>query len=265
MRPKIRYTNPFDKETELAAHFIEAAREHGWAAYPETADFDVLLVATPMVQGHFEEGDQIGVQAKLVPNLEVLYQALPRHPKMPGPKYYAVLVPRATESFSALARRLHIKVFEATQKHWSVVQGRRGPVEWRQGPVGAFLDPPSSWRAHEHKKACWVPPCEVDIPAGVAGPQQLTPWKFKAVKLGLHGAAKGYLTTHDFKVFDVSMTRWIKMRWLRPGAWVVEDGRRRKAYHLVDERLPPHLKFPEVAAALREAEYQRWIEEGDKP
>jgi hypothetical protein len=248
---KVRYKNPFDKETELAAHFIEEAKRHGWKAYPETEGFDVLLVATESVTGHFLPGDQIGVQAKLKPTVEVLYQALPRKTVHPGPKYYAVLVPRATPEFRDLAKRLRIKVFEATQKSWPAIRGQRGDLEWRQGPVKQLLDPPSLWHLHEHRAPCWVPDVEVVLPAGVPSPKQLTPWKFKAVRLALHGVAKGYLTTKDFKEFDVSMARWVQKQWIVPGDFVVEGGSRRRKYILNELRRPPHIAFPEITEAIQ--------------
>ena len=251
---RAKYRNPFDKETELAAHFIEEAKSYGWIAYPETDGFDVLLVATAGVVGHFEAGDQIGVQAKLTPNLEVLYQSLPRKASWPGPTYYAALVPRATPEFLELASQLKIKVFEATAKFWPNGRyGRSSQVEWRIGPVKAFMDPPKLWHRHQHAKPCWFPEVQVEglAVAGAAGPKQLTPWKFKAVKLALHGLQKGYLTSRDFADFDVSMSRWVQKGWIVPGAYVVENGKRLRSHKLIEHMNPPHLMYPEIVEALK--------------
>lgn len=241
------YKNPFDKETELCAHFMKEAESYGWLSYPETDEFDMLLVATEVVQGHFNIGDQIGIQAKLVPNIDVLYQSLPRRADRSGPNYYGVLVPHATAEFKELAKHLKIKVFEAA----CGIYRHRGLTEWEQGPVKGFLDPPKLWYPHQHRKPSWVPDVHVKMEAGAAGPKQLTPWKIKAVKLALHGVTKGYLTSHDFAVFDVKMVRWVRYRWIVAGEFVVEDGKRRRKYYLNEKMSPPHLKFPEVAAALQ--------------
>lgn len=238
-----RYVNPFDKETELCAHFAKEAENYGWLAYPETENFDLLLVATELVHGQFNIGDQIGIQAKLVPNIEVLYQSLPRPLHWRGPNYYGVLIPKATREFREVAAALKIKVFEAAVRNWK--------QEWEPGPIRAFASAPRTWPEHKHKKPCWVPDVHVEMEAGAASPKQLTPWKLKAVKLALHGVTKGYLTSHDFSLFDVSMSRWVRLSWILPKDFVVEDGKRRRRFLLNDRANPPHLKFPEVAAALK--------------
>lgn len=251
-------TKPFDKETELCAHFIEDAKSLGWKIYPETAGFDILCVATATTLGrHFNQGDQLGIQAKLSPNMDVLYQSLPptvqhatRHNK--GPHYFGILVPFAPQGFHEVAGRLGIKVFEAAkQLSYRRRQNKVGVLE--PCPVAGLRDYVSKWPASTtYAKRCWVPEYEVDIEAGAPGPMQLTLWKDKALRLVLHGQHKGYLTTKDFKTFDVSMVRWVKNRWI-VGAEdpVIEDGKRYKRFLVNDVSSAPHMKNPEIMEALR--------------
>lgn len=64
-------TKPFPTEAALCAAFIAAIDKRAWTPYAETAGWDILLVRKV-------DGFQIGVQAKLVFNLDVVNQAIDR-------------------------------------------------------------------------------------------------------------------------------------------------------------------------------------------
>lgn len=245
---------------------MDFARAQGFRVYPETAEFDILLVATERSAEKyrvFAPGSQIGIQAKMHGNVEVLCQALPRvygvllpgeteRLHKTGPHYYAVLVPAAIPEFYSVAHRNGIIVFAAYERdrHGAIRLDEYGMSSW-QGRRNRWAQ---SLRRFDHKEPCWVPEVEVAIPAGKKGPLQLTPWKMSAVKLCLRAELNGYLTTKDFAAENVSMSRWLQQGWIRPGAHVVVDGKRLKQYLLNPEATDvPHKKHSEVVVALEEA------------
>lgn len=241
---KQRFVCPWASEAEMCDSFMELASSFGWSVYPETSGHDIVLVATPRCK-NFAAGTQIGVQAKLQANVEVLAQALPRDPRRPAaaaPHVHAILVPMATEEFRIVARRLDVKVLRSTKRNWSGAT--------TISPDMGLLDPAQTWPLQLPTKPLWVPEVEVRMAAGTAGPKLLTPWKMAAIKLCLHGLAQGYLTTKDFDTHQVSMSRWIQKKWIKPGEFIKVGPKRLKMYHLVDANRPPHLLYPEVTAAV---------------
>jgi hypothetical protein len=264
-RAKDESRTAFESESMLCSEFMDFARAAGFKVYPETSEFDILLVATEQSAekySTFAPGDQIGIQAKLKGNVEVLHQALPRMfgcfmPGEPdklgkiGPHYYAVLVPSAIPEFYSVAYRNAILVFAAYERD------RFGGVRLNEFGL-------SSWEGRRrsrnrgakrfvHQEPCWVPGIEVNIPAGRKGPQQLTPWKMGAVKLCLRAELNGFLTTKDFAAEGISMSRWLQSGWIRPGGFVVVGGKRLKQYLLSDSSDVPHRKNPEIVEAMEAA------------
>lgn len=224
-------------EEELCEHLCMVARRHGYVAYVETAGFDVLLVAGDNANG-FRPGDQIGVQAKLRDSVEVLAQALPHSGKI-GPHYYAVLVPSCTYEFEKVASRLEIGVIRGLDL---------------DGARGARFFGRSRWKFQDHGQRCWVPEVEVEgMRGGRKGPEQLTPWKMKAVKLCMLAEERGYLTSRDFREVEVSLERWIQKRWLVPYDKMTINGRAVKRYVLNNAANPPHLRYGAVTDALGKA------------
>lgn len=63
--------SPWSRETDLVADFAAFAQRSGWVAYPETGEWDLLIVRP-------EDGFQIGIEAKLSLNAIVLAQVLER-------------------------------------------------------------------------------------------------------------------------------------------------------------------------------------------
>lgn len=265
-RAKDESIGAFESESHLCSEFMDFARAAGFKVYPETSEFDILLVATEKSAekyNTFAPGDQIGIQAKLKGNVEVLCQALPRiygvllpgeteRLHKTGPHYYAVLVPGATPEFYSVAYRNGILVFAAYERdrHGGIRLEEYGLSSWE----GRRRSRIRGAKRFVHPEPCWVPDVEVNIPAGRKGPQQLTPWKMGAVKLCLRAELNGFLTTKDFAAEKISMSRWLQNRWIRPGGFVVVDGKRLKQY-LLNGELPgvPHRKYPEVVEALEAA------------
>lgn len=261
----------FESESHLCSGLIEYARSKGFKAYAETSEFDVILVATEVSAKYaplFAPGEQIGVHAKLKPGVEVLHQAMPRqygyHTRKAGtltkegPHYYAILVPFATQEFVELAQRLGIYVMTALVRasafsHIGYSHGDLAPLPG----YGLVADTRRAQRGYtftyqrmDHITPCWVPEVEVETPAGVKSPRQITPWKMAAVRLCVLGLEKGYLTTVDFKAAKVDMSRWFQKGWIKAHDWVVENGKRMKRYVIDESKSPPHLQYPEVIEAL---------------
>jgi hypothetical protein len=210
----------------------------------------------------FAPGDQIGIQGKLKGNVEVLCQAMPRvfgalMPGEPdklgkiGPHYYAALVPAAIPEFYSLAYRLGVIVLAAFERdrHGAIRLDEYGLSSWE----GRRRSRIHGARRFVHPEPCWVPAVEVQIKAGCKGPQRLTPWKMGAVKLCLRAELNGFLTTKDFAAENISMSRWLQSGWIRPGDFVVVEGKRLKQYLLSDSPDVPHRKNPEVVEALEAA------------
>lgn len=227
-------------EAELCEQLRGVARAAGFKVYAETGGHDLLLIAGPDCKG-FREGDQIGIQAKLVENIKVLSQALPaKGIYSQGPHYYAVLVPHATQEFRQVAYAAQISVLEGCRLDSRYALSDFVRVRW--------------FRQDHMAKPCWVPDCEVhELKAGVAGPVQITKWKMQAIKLCMVGVERGYLTTRDFKDHGIEMSRWLAKGWIEGYDFIVHEGKRMKRYILRDDAKPPHLLYGVVTDALGKA------------
>lgn len=207
MKPKA-----FATEADLCAAFLAwVAREHPEIrAYAEWEGWDILLV--------YPKGWQVGVQAKLRLNADVILQAAPSvWSGGLGPDFRAILVPD-TNPLSSLASTLGVVVFRRLGCY---------PKDRFEPDLGcAHLD------QHRHYKGSWVdwnperrhelPPCATDSIAGSPCPVTLTPWKLGALAVLAELAVKGTVTTKDVKV-HVDHRRWTAGGWLEPagdrGIW----------------------------------------------
>lgn len=224
----------WDTEAALVADFNAWAREAGWTPYPETAGWDVLLVRD-------SDGFQIGVEAKLRLNVEVLCQALSReHPfsRGVGPDCRCVLVPNygAQAGLQMIARHLGIVVVTASRREswrggWEP-KARFQPDLPGQGAGCGFSGSELSSRGwpelcpdERHALPAYVP----DVNGGESAPIALTHWKIQAIKAAIVIELVGYITRADFKALKIDPSRWT-------GYWLVSIGDKRWAPH---ERHPP--------------------------
>lgn len=242
-------------EAELCEQLRGVARAVGFKVYAETGGHDLLLIAGADCKG-FKEGDQIGIQAKLRENIQVLAQALPaKGIYSQGPHYYAVLVPHASAEFKQVAHAAQISVIAGD----SLAPRRFGGRSNYEGGLGEYTMTSDfgrvRWFRQDHMaKPCWVPDCEVDgLKAGVAGPVQITKWKMQAIKLCMVGVERGYLTSRDFKDHGIEMSRWLAKGWIEGYDFIVHEGKRMKRYILRDDAKPPHLLYGVVTDALGKA------------
>lgn len=206
------------KESELCGIFREAAEADGWIVHPEVAGWDLILVwsgdapvpeEAPLVQ----KKDQVAVEAKLRANIPALNQAATRSTRRQGarPDFRAVLAPKVGADFQNVAGLLGVGVYSL--RHCAPWSYRRS-YERERKIVAA-----PRWR-QETTSRLWLPPIVSDLPAGMASPRTLTPWRVKALRLIAEIRAKGHATTADFKAARISPTIWRQQKWLVPAGRV---------------------------------------------
>ena len=219
-----KHPNPdaprYATEAEMCAHFMEYAGIVGWACYPETAGWDVLCVR--------RDGYQLGVQAKLRANVQVLQQAVARETWTDGPDFRAVLVPRwerRAESLRDFSPYIGVTVITARGPGKLTA---RGEVRHGYGPLTCFEPalPDESqtwWRqqwfealpSRRHRLPEYIP----DVKAGAPSPTQLTAWKISAIKIAILLERYGAVTRADFKALGIDHRRWVaagSASWLQP-------------------------------------------------
>lgn len=213
----------FGTEAELCEKFIAVARDY-CHVHAEVSDWDILLVRP-------STGEQIGIQAKLRPNLEVIGQALRQYDasKQAGPDIRAVLVPGTNHVFNRVARECHLHVFSGEFAKPAHIQA-------------AFEGAPR-WPFKERE---WVPSNEVSTAAGVASPKKTTKWKLAAVELCLLARRKGFVTAIDLKALKLDPKWWFDYRF---GPVLLPTGERGK-YKLNPAAHSPDLRYPEVVGAI---------------
>lgn len=200
----MREKAPYAMEAELCAAFIPWARREGWIVYPETADFDLLLVD--------KDGHQLGIEAKLRLNAKVIAQALPGWwgAGSEGPDYRGILIPSSGDAgFSHLLSYIGLEVFEAMRFH--------GCGEYLQ-PEDRFI---RLGRGAMHDwnplKRCELPAHIPDVAAGVPCPIRLTPWKEGALRVLAQMQVIGYITRETIREAGIDPRRWFNSdRWLEP-------------------------------------------------
>jgi hypothetical protein len=211
-------------EAELCAAFIAhiGSRHKDWDCYPETADWDILVV-------NRLNGLQVGVEAKLELNIRVLEQATDRLHSRSGPDYRAVLVPYGkTEKLAGLARLLGVTVITGQPG----VPNRNGYIQ-SAGYMTAQFHPsdlpypalhPSDYIGSEWQWFEWpvlsrhnLPDYIPDVTAGVSGPTKLTEWKARAIKISILMERRGSVSASDFDTLKISISRWRQGGWIIPG------------------------------------------------
>lgn len=207
----------FQKESDLCAAFIEAAkrgRACPWTFYAETEGWDILAVRA--------DGAQLGIEAKLALNVQVVCQALPARWSAGelGPDFRGVLVPNGgtQNGLGSICAALGVGVITVSENRYERKRDL-APYEFSPGLPGDHDDINyySNWHewapARRHKLPEYIP----DVIAGASGPVQLTSWKIRAIKIEIM-LERRPVTRRDFKAVDIDPTRWTSplYRWLRP-------------------------------------------------
>lgn len=215
----------FPTEAALCQVFVDRARAQGFVVHAECSNWDLVLVAP--------DGLQVGVEAKLRPNLDVLAQAI--GPQTRGPDVHAVLVPYVRYGcvFEVVASQLGILVIRAVQLF---------------DPIGIDIAQlVSGARRWYHDAPLWMPPQEiVEMRAGHPSPVRITPWKVAAMELCKILRAKGFLVRSDFSTQRVSPTWWITGT---AAPLCCERVGKQWRYVATGKPLPDE-RWPEVARAL---------------
>jgi len=234
----MRKSPSFASEVDLCAGFLAwvAKTAPDIRAYAEWGGWDILLV--------YPEGFQLGIQAKLRLNPEVIGQAAPGYydDLDHGPDFRAVLVP-AQNGLSGLAARLGLIVF-APRLYFR--EGDFLPTLRREYRSEPEFD---GWTDWNPKTRHPLPPTLTDSIAGSSAPVSLTPWKLRALAV-LAELSRGPITTKRVRALGVDPRRWLQCHWLMPaderGNWIRGekcppfDEQHPTAYaHVLAEQTPP--------------------------
>ncbi len=244
-------------EADLCQEFRAWLESRGLIVHPEVSDWDLVVVGPPgwldggwnhdrvfkVDRGQFVPNAQIGVQAKLVANVDVLHQALETSP---GTVLRCVLVRRASPEFITLADRLGLAVAvrEVRRRVW----GRN--KDWERAADGFYIT--GTMKPFPVRKPLWLPPVVTNLVAGGPSPKQLTKWRVGAIKLCSLLKTQGYLTTADFKSMGINPARW-KNVWIVASPEKILYGNNTRAltkYIIKPGAVLPDEGWDEVAATI---------------
>jgi hypothetical protein len=200
-----------------------------WIAYPETAGFDILLIRK-------SDGYQIGIEAKLKFNINVLCQILEDGWSCDvGPDYRAILVPGyGTTTLKPITDYIGITVIRICKElnYLSYRQRFTPDLPTIKSGIGWHGGDWYDWCPTER---CKLPEYVPDVAAGVSSPIQLTKWKIGAIKIAIILEERGWVARPDFKHVGIDYRRWIAREsgWLKPGeiGWVADRLPDFKAQH----------------------------------
>jgi hypothetical protein len=236
----------FATEAELCAAFIAAIGKE-WTAYAETAGWDILLVRNA-------DGFQVGIQAKLKFNIDVINQALEDaghwHIDGPHPDCRAVLVPQdEANRFDKICAYVGLTVIRMNGERRKKGRYWNSPAPFRPD----LPKPADSWTERDwyematvqrHKLPEYVP----DVAAGASSPLQLTHWKIKAIKIAVTLELRGHVTRRDFAHHQIDHRRWKESGWLK-----IEDGR------FVADNMPDFQKQHPIVYNQIKADAPKWL------
>ncbi|WBU27550.1 hypothetical protein OOZ54_12680 [Rhodopseudomonas palustris] len=243
---------PFPSESDLCARFISVLPP-GWTPYNEWGGWDILLVRD-------SDGFQIGIEAKLRLNAEVISQALEEYGSwaadLPGPDCRAVLVPSSEpRGFHRICKYIGVTVIYCSSEA-EIADYYRKYRPNRMKPLSPLF--PGDRYGNSDDWYEWAPPSRIKLPdyvpdveAGRSAPVQLTDWKIRAIKIAIILEKRGHLRRSDFKHINIDHRRWLPSGngWLLLG----EDRTYRPAPGFPDFRA----QHPRVYAEI-EADYEKW-------
>lgn len=217
-------------EAELCDAFAEAARGDGWRVFPEVSGFDLVLEwdgtrPVPTIWRDREDvpiaavdaGYQIGIDAKLRANIDVLAQAIGRiEDSIHRPDAAAVLVPEYSRAYACIAHRLGLRCFDL-----------RNCAGAQRHTIDPVVPPPLWLYRGSHAgpdKRLALPPIPLRDSGGKGGPRTLSQWRVGALRVCALLRARGSLTRADAKPHGIDLADWAQRGWL------VSDGKRPARY-----------------------------------
>ena len=188
----------FATEAEMVREFLrnlERVEPKRWTVYPETGDWDLLLVHST--------GYQVGLEAKLSLNAKVIDQALTdQHSvwRTRGPDYRGVVVPQGGKQLhlGRICAAIGIGICTVRQPEPGRFYGSGLPSEINSN------DWPNWCPAERVPLPDYVP----DVEAGKSAPVKLTEWKIRAIRLMIVLERRGFVTRDDMKKIQISPSRW---------------------------------------------------------
>lgn len=233
----------YASEAEMCAQYIaEVEKGAKWTAYAETAGWDILLVRKA-------DGFQIGIEAKLRLNAEVLFQAIEGFGRNVGPDCRAILVPcgGGTPGIGTFASFIGITIIRISKP-----QPNCRTMTAPYLPEIGFQDwtDHTEWHELAPLKRHPLPEYVPDVAAGASAPTRLTSWKIGAIKLTILLRRRGYLTRADFKALKVDIRRWLPSG---AGFLISQDG-----VLVAGPSLPDFQRQHPVVYAQIEADFEVW-------
>lgn len=198
-------------EHEMCEDFINNIKDK-WDIYPEFGSWDMLLV-------NKETGIQVGVQAKLKQNVQVIYQAARCITNAFGhylkcvPDYAAVLTPDVGEAFYTICKLCNI-------------------VAMRPRVDPECVIPKYSRISHENRYE--LPEIKMNSKCGVSSPRSLSKWRINVLKLMIIYQEKGYVTSKDMSGLGLHQTTMTNIYFSNSGE---REGKLAK-YKLTTEKSP---------------------------
>lgn len=235
----------FEKETDLCAAFINAVDHRIWIPYAESGGVDILLIRKT-------DGFQIGIQAKLRFNLDVVLQCLRGEywPTSPGPDCKAILVPgyAADGGLGQITDYIGITIIrqDAQSTYGSKFSGFRPNL-----PEPKDRDWRDYWFEQCPAKRCYVPEYVPEAHlAGASAPITLTDWKIRAIKIAVTMEKRGHITREDFKHLGIDHRRWYAAQsgWLK-----LENGKMVAGAHMPKFKAQHPQVYKKIAA-----EFKKW-------
>lgn len=214
---------PFESEAALCEVLRAVTARDGWAFYPEQGGWDAVLV--------MPDETQIGIQAKLRANVDVLAQCLVPL-RRTGPDIHAVLVPTCSRAFRDVAHELGVAVLVG-----DVLREPNHRADYLRQVVTR-----APRRVHLPGR-CWLPPFVPTGPAGVPAPRSVSPWRIAAARLCAEIRTGLEPTNAEITKREMSASTW--RRWLEP-----VPGTKPRRYRLIPGRTLPDVAFPEVSIGL---------------
>jgi hypothetical protein len=237
----------FKTEKELCDKFSEHMRSYNWIIYPETCGWDLLLARNKI---------QVGVQAKLKPNMKVITQALPNKITIQdGPHYRAVLLANNMKigyygmnvDFIKLCNHLKILIF---------VKHRYLDYQWISGihnrdKINDYANIDFRYYRWNTKKLEWLPPYVPEYEAGIPSPKSVTPYKIMLCRLEVLECQKGWIcrddVTKEAKKVGLNINPSSILRgYFRNTKEPVSKKSRQKRWKLVDSYQTPSKLYPDV-------------------